>query len=177
MIRRHPISTRTDTLFPYTTLFRSISGGLELAGGILQAGASFTSARDIWIGSPDFNAIDTNGFDLVLRGVIADGAINNGGNFINKRGAGTLTLSGANTYSNRTVIDAGTLALAGAGTIGAGNLVIGANAEFDISQADVGASVIQLNGPAEGSIALGGKTLTLGFGASITDWEIGRAHV
>src|SRR3546814_14436276 len=74
-----------------------------------------------------------------------------------KRGAGTLTLSGANTYSNRTVIDAGTLALAGAGTIGAGNLVIGANAEFDISQADVGASVIQLNGPAEGSIALGGK--------------------
>src|SRR3546814_6303129 len=94
-----------------------------------------------------------------------------------KRGAGTLTLSGANTYSNRTVIDAGTLALAGAGTIGAGNLVIGANAEFDISQADVGASVIQLNGPAEGSIALGGKTLTLGFGASITDWEIGRAHV
>src|SRR3546814_14667806 len=25
MIRRHPISTRTDTLFPYTTLFRSIS--------------------------------------------------------------------------------------------------------------------------------------------------------
>src|SRR3546814_1343689 len=73
MIRRPPRSTRTDTLFPYTTLFRS----------------------------------DTNGFDLVLRGVIADGAINNGGNFINKRGAGTLTLSGANTYSNRTVIDAG----------------------------------------------------------------------
>src|SRR3546814_3939864 len=25
MIRRHPISTRTDTLFPYTTLFRSSS--------------------------------------------------------------------------------------------------------------------------------------------------------
>src|SRR3546814_16585736 len=25
MIRRPPISTRTDTLFPYTTLFRSIS--------------------------------------------------------------------------------------------------------------------------------------------------------
>src|SRR3546814_8363290 len=26
MIRRPPISTRTDTLFPYTTLFRSIAG-------------------------------------------------------------------------------------------------------------------------------------------------------
>src|SRR3546814_20225871 len=26
MIRRHPRSTRTDTLFPYTTLFRSVVG-------------------------------------------------------------------------------------------------------------------------------------------------------
>src|SRR3546814_2640110 len=30
MIRRPPRSTRTDTLFPYTTLFRSISGGVVL---------------------------------------------------------------------------------------------------------------------------------------------------
>src|SRR3546814_11665885 len=29
MIRRPPISTRTDTLFPYTTLFRSYQGGDE----------------------------------------------------------------------------------------------------------------------------------------------------
>src|SRR3546814_9259972 len=28
MIRRPPRSTRTDTLFPYTTLFRSLEGGL-----------------------------------------------------------------------------------------------------------------------------------------------------
>src|SRR3546814_4267710 len=27
MLRRPPISTRTDTLFPYTTLFRSSTGG------------------------------------------------------------------------------------------------------------------------------------------------------
>src|SRR3546814_14903590 len=29
MIRRPPRSTRTDTLFPYTTLFRSDGGGIE----------------------------------------------------------------------------------------------------------------------------------------------------
>src|SRR3546814_18469790 len=29
MIRRPPISTRTDTLFPYTTLFRSLNEALE----------------------------------------------------------------------------------------------------------------------------------------------------
>src|SRR3546814_20042848 len=30
MIRRPPRSTRTDTLFPYTTLFRSRRGGVEI---------------------------------------------------------------------------------------------------------------------------------------------------
>src|SRR3546814_2083701 len=51
MIRRPPRSTRTDTLFPYTTLFRSLSGLLEncclcqisspplpLAGGVARLG-------------------------------------------------------------------------------------------------------------------------------------------
>src|SRR3546814_5416678 len=34
MIRRPPRSTRTDTLFPYTTLFRSQIVGLVSSGGI-----------------------------------------------------------------------------------------------------------------------------------------------
>src|SRR3546814_13771090 len=33
MIRRPPRSTRTDTLFPYTTLFRSIGVGLAIGLG------------------------------------------------------------------------------------------------------------------------------------------------
>src|SRR3546814_6607722 len=36
MIRRPPRSTRTDTLFPYTTLFRSGSGGVGSAGGLFD---------------------------------------------------------------------------------------------------------------------------------------------
>src|SRR3546814_14070295 len=32
MIRRPPRSTRTDTLFPYTTLFRSVGIALDLVG-------------------------------------------------------------------------------------------------------------------------------------------------
>src|SRR3546814_2159423 len=43
MIRRPPRSTRTDTLFPYTTLFRSQTGrGVppsERPGGVLGAGS------------------------------------------------------------------------------------------------------------------------------------------
>src|SRR3546814_19805579 len=38
MIRRPPRSTRTDTLFPYTTLFRSIGEG-ECAGRTFALGA------------------------------------------------------------------------------------------------------------------------------------------
>src|SRR3546814_2873522 len=33
MIRRPPRSTRTDTLFPYTTLFRSLTSQIAHAGG------------------------------------------------------------------------------------------------------------------------------------------------
>src|SRR3546814_13563038 len=33
MIRRPPRSTRTDTLFPYTTLFRSVMRHFEARGG------------------------------------------------------------------------------------------------------------------------------------------------
>src|SRR3546814_17010833 len=36
MIRRPPRSTRTDTLFPYTTLFRSHGGRPPLCGGARQ---------------------------------------------------------------------------------------------------------------------------------------------
>src|SRR3546814_6259661 len=38
MIRRPPRSTRTDTLFPYTTLFRSQADRTGLAGGASAAG-------------------------------------------------------------------------------------------------------------------------------------------
>src|SRR3546814_3898756 len=39
MIRRPPRSTRTDTLFPYTTLFRSVPEPLEITAYTVSAGA------------------------------------------------------------------------------------------------------------------------------------------
>src|SRR3546814_19480778 len=38
MIRRPPRSTRTDTLFPYTTLFRSLRRRLLLVGDVRDVG-------------------------------------------------------------------------------------------------------------------------------------------
>src|SRR3546814_9629350 len=46
MIRRPPRSTRTDTLFPYTTLFLSISD-LYTIRGIFEAGFPIVSGRTL----------------------------------------------------------------------------------------------------------------------------------
>src|SRR3546814_12665404 len=41
MIRRPPISTRTDTLFPYTTLFRSQAAPASTGGARREGGGRF----------------------------------------------------------------------------------------------------------------------------------------
>src|SRR3546814_1807830 len=46
MIRRPPRSTRTDTLFPYTTLFRSLLLGFERLFGLAQLGDKRLSLGD-----------------------------------------------------------------------------------------------------------------------------------
>src|SRR3546814_4605648 len=47
MIRRPPRSTRTDTLFPYTTLFRSMSADDLLAGIGAYDGLAVRSASKV----------------------------------------------------------------------------------------------------------------------------------
>lgn len=83
---------------------------------------------------------------------------------------GTQTLSGVNTYSNTTQIDAGaTLALKGSGSIANSASVTftpGAGGTFDISQTTSGTSVNALFSlTAGGIVALGSKTLTITSGS------------
>src|SRR3546814_18660724 len=49
MLRRPPRSTRTATLFPYTTLFRSLKAGPQLRSAVelLQRGAGAADERSI----------------------------------------------------------------------------------------------------------------------------------
>src|SRR3546814_15524680 len=77
MIRRPPISTRTDTLFPYTTLFRSSKRHLLLGNGfsialkpdIFTYGSLFDNAD--FSAAPHvpklFEALATNDFEIVIR--------------------------------------------------------------------------------------------------------------
>src|SRR3546814_4923082 len=46
MIRRPPRSTRTDTLFPYTTLFRSVIGQHQIEGRAGHFGAGTGKLSD-----------------------------------------------------------------------------------------------------------------------------------
>src|SRR3546814_6279468 len=49
MIRRPPRSTRTDTLFPYTTLFRSVPSNVEGPGAAaLGIGGSHAKTFEFW---------------------------------------------------------------------------------------------------------------------------------
>src|SRR3546814_10337847 len=80
MIRRPPRATRTDTLFPYTTLFRSSRRAMALAmiasatcagqSGSLAADADATSAAGGPAYARPFDAIPTAGPELLaeLRG-------------------------------------------------------------------------------------------------------------
>src|SRR3546814_19059832 len=62
MIRRPPRSTRTDTLFPYTTLFRSTGNGLSPA--MLELSPE---AKDVWV--KVYNLVET---ELAPLGSLAD---------------------------------------------------------------------------------------------------------
>ena len=118
---------------------------LTINGGALSASASFTlnALRGIALGPTGTNSLGANatgngtidvasGATLTYGGIMADNTSTNSGGLI-KTSAGTLTLSGANTYSGNTTISAGTLALTGSGAVGASNLLISAGATFDVS--------------------------------------------
>src|SRR3546814_1594007 len=72
MIRRPPRSTRTDTLFPYTTLFRSIPGVLgvvQISNGVAVVGKNFWAAkqgRDALQIEWDNSAAETRSSDAIM---------------------------------------------------------------------------------------------------------------
>lgn len=85
-------------------------------------------------------------------------------------GGGMQTLSGVNTYAGTTTVNAGTLALTGAGSIASSGGLIN-NGSFDISGTTAGATVRALSG--SGIVALGRQTLTVNNAAGTFSGVIG----
>jgi autotransporter-associated beta strand protein len=91
----------------------------NFGGGTLQANASFSTTLPMTLTGIGGNAnIDTAGNAVALSGQLS------GVGGLNKLGAGTLTLSGANIYAGTTTVSAGTLALGANNALPTGSNVI-----------------------------------------------------
>ena len=86
-------------------------------GGTLKAAGILRTERRISLLAQG-GTIDTGGFDSLFQGEI----INSGP--LTKNGAGTLTLTGSNTYSGGTVLNAGVLEVASPQALGLGDVVL-----------------------------------------------------
>ncbi|MCR6475860.1 autotransporter-associated beta strand repeat-containing protein [Variovorax sp. ZS18.2.2] len=140
------LGTGTLAMSDATTL-QAAADGLKLANAITLSG----------IGS-----IDTQAYGMTLSGAISDGATSGG---LAKLGTGTLTLSGANTYSGSTSVMAG--ALRAGSTTGfspRSAFVVAANGQLDLN--NFNQTIGSLSGA--GNVTLGTATLTTGGDNSST---------
>jgi autotransporter-associated beta strand protein len=132
-----------------------VSGGLTLNGGTLLATGNITGAsalaRSVTMGAGG-GTFDTNSFNVVLGTAVT------GVGSLTKNGLGVLTLSGANSYTGGTTVNAGTLLLgAGASLPTTGPLTVnGGSLDFNGNNVTIGS----LSGLG-GTIALGAGTLTV----------------
>ncbi len=119
------------------------NASFNFGGGTLQAGAAFTSSLDMnlnGIGSVTgalYNAtVDTAGVPVTLSGILS------GVGGLNKSGAGTLSMSGVNTYYGETNVNVGTLALTSTGLfVNSPVIDVKSGANFDISAKTIGFSL------------------------------------
>jgi autotransporter-associated beta strand protein len=123
------------------TKTRTYTSVLNFNGGWLKAGANNSAFFPALTGHSSLvqaggAKIDDNGFAITIASPLvhdsALGTVVDGG--LEKRGAGTLTLTGANTFTGPTLIGSGKLALSGGGSIAAtSDLYVEAGATFDVT--------------------------------------------
>lgn len=139
------------------------TGGVAFSGnGTLQLGASIVPfSLPVAFNTGAIGTIDIQGNASTISS-----AMTGGGGF-QKKGAATLTLTGANSYTGGTTINQGTLALVLGGMLASsGSVEIDAGATLDISGiTPASASIGNLSAAATGTLALGGKNLIIGTSA------------
>ncbi len=129
------------------------SAGLS-AGSIEGSGSYFLGSKMLTVGS--------NNMSTVVSGVVSDGGTGGGaGGSLVKVGSGTMVLTGTNTYTGGTTINAGTLQLGNGGTTGSviGNILDNSVLAINHSNAVTLSGVISGSGALQ-QIGTGNTTLT-----------------
>lgn len=129
--------------------FIDVTGGGSAVLGFLSLGGGITV---------DFGSDLSQSRELLVTNALT------GSGGLTQKGHGTLTLSGANTYSGNTTIDAGTLKSGYAQALGTGSVLIGASGTLDLNGFDQ--TVTSLTG--SGTLGLGSATLTVGDATNMT---------
>jgi fibronectin-binding autotransporter adhesin len=156
----------------YLALMKSGSGTLTLTGNNANEGVTTISGGALQIGNGGTtgtlgagNVVDNA--SLIFNRSDSSYAVSNiisGTGSLAQAGSGVLTLSGVNTYTGATYVNAGTLALASAGSLVSATLAFGgssaASAVFDVTAKAANYSLATVYGV--GTVVLdSGKTLTL----------------
>lgn len=144
------------------------SGNLTINGGITgsttgaQATGNYVDPNRLTIGN-------ATGSVTTINGIISDGTLGTGGLALYNNGTGRTTLTAINTYTGGTVVNAGTLAITGTGSIASTQYTIAAGAKFDVSGLTVPgyslanvATTLGVGATSNGFIDVGAGVLTLG---------------
>ena len=155
-----------------------LNGFNETIAGLTSAGSGAKIVTNSAAsGTSTLSLSSTSTFD----GVIQDGV--SAHTALIKKGAGTLTLSGAETYTGKTSVSGGTLALMGAGSIQSSSWVqVDAGATLDVTgisggyaqSGSTGSGALSGTGTVAGPITVGG-TVVLSAGASSNPANINTA--
>jgi fibronectin-binding autotransporter adhesin len=140
------------------------SGSTTISGGTLQIGAGGTTGR---LGSA---AVTNNGALVFNRSnaMTVSNAISGNGS-VTKNGVGTLTISGSNTNTGGTIVNAGTLSLAASNLLAdSGSVTINSGGTFNLASNGDYIGTLAMNGNATvaGTSGLGGGQFILTQGLS-----------
>ncbi len=103
-----------------------------------------------------------SGNTLTLTGIVS------GAGQLQKYGLGTVVLNAANTYSGKTVVNAGTLRLGSSGSIVSTNIdVLGGTFDMNGKSHTMSGTLTLGNGSSSGSISSSGSASTLSVGTSV----------